>query len=312
VIAYRFGARDLLRVRFAASPLIEVFSSFDALRAPHRHDVHQPWARWAAPRLEGLDLSLMEAVSPASSGYRPDFVSPPPDRPRTTLQRELRRVLRTPRARIARELARAHPAGEVPDVDLHALAAQVAGYHARVLAPHWPRIEATIEAEFSLRGRSLAHEGAAAAFAGIHPAVAFADDTLRIDRAYDDDIDLAGRGLLLVPCVFVAPEVWAMTDAPWQPSVIYPPPGVGDLWAPPGRDREAAVARLLGRGRAAVLAGLATPVSTLDLAARLHASPAGVSAHLKALREAGLVTGRREGRAVLYARTPLGDALLRS
>jgi hypothetical protein len=27
------------------------------------------------------------------------------------------------------------------------------------------------------------------------------------------------------------------------------------------------------------------------------------------LRDAGLVTGQREGRAVLYVRTPLGDAL---
>ena len=103
-----------------------------------------------------------------------------------------------------------------------------------------------------------------------------------------------------------------MTDAPWQPSVIYAPRGIGNLWAPPEGDREAALAGLLGGRRAEVLAGLATPVSTLDLAARLHASPAGVSAHLTALREAGLVTGRREGRAVLYARTPLGDALLQA
>ena len=35
-----------------------------------------------------------------------------------------------------------------------------------------------------------------------------------------------------------------------------------------------------------------------------------VSQHLSALRGAGLVTGRREGRVVLYARTELGDALL--
>jgi DNA-binding transcriptional ArsR family regulator len=67
----------------------------------------------------------------------------------------------------------------------------------------------------------------------------------------------------------------------------------------------------LGRRRAEVFASLATPISTLGLARRLGASPAGVSAHLRALREAGLVIGRREGRAVLYGRTPLGDALVR-
>jgi DNA-binding transcriptional ArsR family regulator len=311
VIAYRFGARDLLRVRFAASPLIEVFASFEALRAPERHPEHEPWTQWARSRLEGADTSLMAAASPLRTGYRPDFINPPPDRPRTTLSRELMRLRRTPRARVARELAWAYPDAEPPAIDLDLLVAQVARYFNRVLAPHWPRIEAAIEAEFSLRGRRLAREGAAAAFSDLHPAVRFHDDALLIDRAYEHHVELGGRGLLLVPSIFVAPDVWAMTDPPWQPSVLYAPPGVAELWAPPARDREAALAGLLGRRRAEVLAGLATPVSTLDLAARLRASPAGVSAHLKALREAGLVLGRREGRAVLYARTPLGDALLR-
>ena len=311
MIAYRFGSRDLLRVRFATSPLIEVFSSFDALRRPESHAEHEPWVRWAGPRLADLDLSLMELANPARSGYRPDFVNPPPDRPRTTLERELGRVLRTPRARVRRELAWAHEPAPAPALDLRGLAGQVRAYFDRVLAPHWPRIEAAFEAEFSLRGRRLAQEGAAAAFADLHPDVRFAGDALVVDRGYDADIDLGGRGLLLVASVFVAPEVWAMTDAPWQPSVIYPPPGVGELWAPPARERGAALAGLLGRRRAQVLAGLGTPVSTLALAARLRASPAGVSAHLKALRDAGLVSARREGREVLYARTPLGDGLLR-
>jgi DNA-binding transcriptional ArsR family regulator len=311
VIAYRFGSRDLLRVRFATSPLIEVFSSFDALRRPEAHPEHEPWVRWARPRLADVDVSQMEIANPRRAGYRPDFVNPPPDRPRTTLQRELGRVLRTPRARVRRELGWAYEDGPTPTLDLRALAAQVTTYFERVLAPHWPRIEAAFEAEFSLRGRRLAHEGAAAAFADLHPAVRFDDDALLIGRAYDADIELEGRGLLLVASVFVAPEVWAMTDAPWQPSVIYPPPGVGELWAPPARERGAALAGLLGERRAQVLAGLGTPVSTLGLAARLRASPAGVSAHLKALRDAGLASTRREGREVLYARTPLGDALLR-
>jgi DNA-binding transcriptional ArsR family regulator len=311
VIAYRFGPRDLLRVRFAASPLIEVYASFDALRAPRRHAEHAPWIEWARARLHDEDLSTMELASPARSGYRPDFISPPPDRPRTTLARELGRVLRTPRARVRRELAWAHPDGPVPEIDLRALAAQVTRYFERVLAPHWPRIEAAVEGEFSLRGRRLAREGAAAAFAGLHGSVRFADGALLIDRDYDAEIELGGRGLLLVPTVFIAPELWAMTDPPWQPTVIYPAPGVGELWAPPARDGEAALADLLGRRRAEVIAALATPRSTLELARRLEASPAGTSAHLKALRAAGLVGARREGREVLYARTPLGDALLR-
>ena len=58
-----------------------------------------------------------------------------------------------------------------------------------------------------------------------------------------------------------------------------------------------------------MLADLAAPRSTIELAKRLSLSPATASHHLTALRDAGLVTCRREGRSVLYARTPLGDAL---
>ena len=69
------------------------------------------------------------------------------------------------------------------------------------------------------------------------------------------------------------------------------------------------LARLLGGSRAAMLADLAAPRSTAELAKRLSLSPATASHHLTALRDAGLVTGKREGRSVLYARTSLGDAL---
>jgi DNA-binding transcriptional ArsR family regulator len=69
------------------------------------------------------------------------------------------------------------------------------------------------------------------------------------------------------------------------------------------------LARLLGGTRAAALADLAAPRSTTELAERLALSPATASHHLAALRDAGLATGRRDGPAVLYVRTPLGNAL---
>lgn len=89
---------------------------------------------------------------------------------------------------------------------------------------------------------------------------------------------------------------------------LYPARGIATLWedATPAPD---ALARLLGATRAAVLVNLSAPRSTTELAERLSLSPATTSHHLGALRDAGLVTGRREGRAVLYVRTPLGDAL---
>ena len=80
-----------------------------------------------------------------------------------------------------------------------------------------------------------------------------------------------------------------------------------------GRTRRPApegLARLLGATRATVLADLAAPRSMMEDAGRLQISPANASHHLTALRDAGLLTSRREGRAVLYVRTSLGDALV--
>ncbi|HEU5417728.1 MAG TPA: helix-turn-helix domain-containing protein, partial [Streptosporangiaceae bacterium] len=52
------------------------------------------------------------------------------------------------------------------------------------------------------------------------------------------------------------------------------------------------------------------PMSTTQLATALTLSAPTLSAHLHALLRAGIVSSRRDGRAVLYARTPLGDDLL--
>ena len=59
VIHYRFGRDDLLRTRFAISPLFELVASVRVLRDPGAHSVHVPWVREARARLEGLDYNLL-------------------------------------------------------------------------------------------------------------------------------------------------------------------------------------------------------------------------------------------------------------
>jgi DNA-binding transcriptional ArsR family regulator len=63
--------------------------------------------------------------------------------------------------------------------------------------------------------------------------------------------------------------------------------------------------------RAQILRELDRPAATLDLAGRMRVSAGGISDHLSVLRRAGLVTRRRDGRRVVYARTLAGDALCR-
>lgn len=116
-------------------------------------------------------------------------------------------------------------------------------------------------------------------------------------------------GLVLMPSAYTWPHVIAVVDEPWQPTIIYPARGVAELWQAPTAPTDA-LARLLGRTRARVLAGLEYPLSTSALARLLELSPAGTSRHLLALRDAGLITGTRHAHEVRYARTALGSALL--
>ena len=70
-----------------------------------------------------------------------------------------------------------------------------------------------------------------------------------------------------------------------------------------------ALARLLGRTRAALLESLAEPASTHTLARRHNLAASTVSEHLSALRDARLITSRRQRHAVMYQQTRLGAAL---
>lgn len=322
MIAYRFGHEDLLRTRFAISPLMELSGSVEAFRQPEKFVVHAPWAAWARERITGLEWDLLDAMIPQDSAVYPDFVNPPPREPQARLEAELRRVLETPHAQVAKELRDVHPDG-VPEVarvlvddparGLERLVGQMRAWWDALLAPRWEGILAMLDREIAERGRRLADVGPAAAFADLNERVAWRDGCVEVDRAPGRrEVDLDGRGLLLVPAAFAWPDVWPMHDLPWQPAIVYAPRGVAELWAPEEGDGAGALADLLGARRAAVLLALDRPVATLELAARLAASPAGVSAHLKVLRRAGLVDGRRAGRHVLYGRTRAGDALLRA
>jgi DNA-binding transcriptional ArsR family regulator len=157
--------------------------------------------------------------------------------------------------------------------------------------------------------RRLAEGGPALLFSELHESVSWSENRLEVSvPAHSATVVLDGRGLVLMPSAFGATRPRVIDRAPWQPTLIYPARGIATLWedavvAPDG------LARLLGATRAAVLMNIEAPRSTTELASRLSLSAATTSHHLGALRDAGLVTGRREGRVVLYVRTPLGDAL---
>ena len=323
-LTLHLGADDLTRCRFAISPLCQTHEALRMLRRPARHGYHYAWLRRMGRTLKGLDLSPLWLFVPRPGGYTPDFLGPPPDEPYPTIDDELARMRATEpglaRAEMVRSLsctpglaqspqgraALDDPAGSVRRLaDLTELA-----WHA-LLAPDWPRHRAVLEADIAHRSRRAADVGLDALLTGLHPTVDWAGHTLTLHR-YEDQAEAQrpdGRGILLMPSVFVWPEVVSGFARPWQPTVIYPARGMGRLHTAPVPRPPQALARLLGHQRAALLAGLTTPASTTELARRHTLAPSTVSAHLTALREAGLLDARRQGYYVLYGRTALGDAL---
>jgi len=198
-----------------------------------------------------------------------------------------------------------------PPAGLGLLASGIETYWRIAIEPWWGRIRATLDGDLVHRGRQLARGGHALLLDDLSPRVRWHDGVLRIRHLrFSGHRRLHGEGLLLVPSAFAGQHVTSNTIPPWQPSLVYPVRGLGAIWQPERVDPPEAVSGVIGRSRTTLLAHLESPRSTTDLAARTGLTPGGVSQHLRALHDAGLVSAHRAGRSVLYARTELAEALL--
>ncbi len=324
VIRLPVGPDDLAQSRFAISPLWELVHAMRALGGhDNRGGPAQPWIDRARDRFRELrrtaDVDAVLGLQPP--GYGVDFLLPPPSSVQTTVEDLLQVVRATPLHQARLEIARALAQGPPPTPRVRAVLERddVTAYLAEVmarawdllLAPDWPQLRAILERDVVHRAGRLARDGWAAALADVHPQVRYADGCIEIPARVDEgDVDLAGRGLLLVPSVFVWPNVAYGFDPPWPPALIYPARGVAALWSREPAGAPGGLARLLGPTRAAILTALDEPASTTQLVAALHLSVGGVGDHLAALRDAGVVSRARTGRSVLYTRTSVGDALV--
>jgi DNA-binding transcriptional ArsR family regulator len=317
VVRFVFSVEDLARTRFAISPMWEAIRSLVALRDPSTAALHLPWLRSLSGRLGGIALEPVVALIPPR-GYAPDFLTPAPTGPLGRIDDDLAALRRTPVKQIRHdiELFRSeHPRSRIPQDwiehprrEVRRVADVVEAFWERALEPVWPRIRAFLDADIAHRARQLAQGGPAVLLPDLHPGVAWADDRLDVPSVREATIALDGRGLLLMPSAFQWARPATTDLEPWQPTLIYPARGIATLWEQ-GAHAADGLVRLLGATRAAVLADLDAPRSTGDVAQRLSISPAGASHHLTTLRDAGLISARREGRTVLYVRTPTGDAL---
>jgi DNA-binding transcriptional ArsR family regulator len=281
-----------------------------------------PWLLAVRSRAAGLDLAPLLAVLPRR-GYVPDFLAPPPRVSRPGFQGQLAQIRATGPAQVARELARCRDTVNDehyrrmltflltnPERARDQLAARLHDVWASLVAPFWARIRTLLDRDIEERSRALAQHGLRRVLDELHPKIHWTKRGLSLADRNGRTAKAGERGFLLMPSAYLWPHIAAITEEPWLPTIIYPATGIARLWqapaAPPG-----ALGRLLGRTRALVLTALDQPLSTTALAAMTGLSPAGVSRHLLALRDAGLASTIRHSHEVRYHRTDLGSALLR-
>jgi DNA-binding transcriptional ArsR family regulator len=333
------GIDDLAATRFALSPLGETVAALHLLNTRQPDSVNLPWLRWARGELAGRPLSVPRLWPLLMTTRRswPEFLAPAPATRSPVLDTELARMLATPEEEIRASLSRvfrdtdpwpgsARELSDRPRPSLELIAAEIADAHDRLIAPHWDRIRAVLDADIAHRSGVLAAEGASALFTGLHRGLRWSAGTLTYTKQEggpEHRVTL-GRdgGLVLVPSVLLWPFATMKVHTSSQTVVRYPARGAATVWEGGAASRigawrraglsptSPAVRDLLGAPRARLLHELRSPATTTSLARTLSVSPAAVSQHLSVLRRCGLVDRARSGRSVLYQTSDLGLALL--
>jgi len=314
---WQLNADTLARSRFVISPLAETFARLKLL---HANDAAHPGEReWLREHLPGYRALL--AAEPVTGRlvraglgreWIADFLTPTP-RAGEEFAREVARV-----RSVAPELARAHLrtalAGPLPAAldrdDLPERAAALLEWvWEETVRPYWARQRRVLEADVVTRTARAGRAGWASVLDSLRPGRTrwLGQNRFQINQHEYPPREISGAEMVFVP---VTPQRhgWVSWDDGERYAVIYPCSGVlagtGDRAVPAG------LGALLGPARAGVLVLLDSPLTTTQLTAVTGQGLGSVGRHLKVLREAGLVTRQRAGRAVLYGRTAAGDVLV--
>ncbi|MFD5226453.1 DUF5937 family protein [Microbacterium sp. NPDC058342] len=320
-VEFRLTPGDIQAVRFGISPGHELVHAVRALLRPAQHPLHWGWLREAHDRMPDGAFGLLADLVGAD-GYLPDFLTTAP-RWDLTPEAELaalrdaevlgmrvdlsKMVLRSTGARQASlRRMQAHP-----ERARELIAEAWERVWDAVLAPIWPQLERILRADIAVRSRAITTEGIGRMASGIHSAVSWRDDAVRVSlRRHSEDVDCRGSGLVLVPSVMGTTGCMVLTEPPAQPTLFYPAQGVTAGWARDNVDTASALAALMGEARAEILRAAHVARTTSQVAADAGIAVSTASHHLGVLRASGLVTSTREGNRMLHLRSPLGEAVV--
>jgi DNA-binding transcriptional ArsR family regulator len=322
MLRIHFQPEDLARTTVASSAdvLWEILLSLHLVQECTDEIGLGRWRRVTAPRVPASLHPLLELAPPR--GYSADFLTPTYGQGDVT--KALARIRTTPRDRLAHDLteltrrtsvpffARSLEAGE-PVTER--IAGDVERFFGFALAPYWAAIAHDVEADRRRHLRTLGDTGVEGLLDTLHPVVRWRHPVLHVEDHVDQDLHLRGRGLVLVPAFFCRHHPLTLKVTGPRPLLVFPIGRRTVTWAK--QDRDDAVAErpavgLLGPTRTTVLAASVDGRSTTQIAREAGISLAAVSHHTKVLREAGLITTRRDGYGVCHRITELGLHLLHS
>ncbi|MET7439082.1 ArsR/SmtB family transcription factor [Streptomyces sp. NPDC005496] len=326
MLRIHFTAEDLARTRVAGTvgAAAETYYGLEMLRGRSLPGPFRRWRASVAGRL-GEDAGPLLALLP-SRGPGLDLLALAGDSP--DIDHAVEALLRAPRTLLRREL---EPVGVSPahmpwarsvadgGADARrALAAGLVACHRVAVAPYWTALRSQLDVVRAQYASTVMEGGVEALLAGLSPQlVRWRPPVLELRHPRPVEVQLGGRGLILVPTVFSWRRFSLLYD-PYDdeavprltvPAVTDPAVGAA-LWHTGGAVTDDPLGALLGRTRAAALRVAAGGCSTTELAARLGVSAPAVSQHTKALRDARLITTSRRGSSVLHMATALGRELL--
>jgi DNA-binding MarR family transcriptional regulator len=174
---------DLVAMRFAYRPMLEIPLSYRVLRNPALHGPHYRWVEIARGALHDVDLPYLDALVTADGCYIPNFLTPTPTGKRIELEDDLADLLATPHDEIRRDMRQMiHVNGDSemrrfflahPGEALDCLIDDMRLYWQRTMAAHWSGMMGIIESDVLYRARTLALDGPGTLFEDLHASVGY-------------------------------------------------------------------------------------------------------------------------------------------
>ncbi len=229
---------------------------------------------------------------------------------------------------VGSELARG--LADKQDGAINHLASALKTFHRAAIAPYWSQMQVAAAVGSDSVARLMAQGGVELLLRDLHPMITWDAPVLsldlgaahppgcvhrRVNPAAPQTYALGGRGLLLVPSIFVPTPTLDLAGPDGDEPVVVTFPIRTDWYLSHEQfsiDRSP-LANLLGATRAAVLEALSDQEETTSgLARRLKISVASASEHAAVLRATKLVISVRDGNRVIHNVSTLGQALARS